>query len=112
MKSSPITSEPVVNSPSGSDKYEIQWSGASGKELFAGYSILSLDPPGTPMKVESIKGKLPHKVNFSASKNTIVSASGNTFPHTAVEIKIYKNGSECGKVVAVGSGVGANKVCE
>lgn len=111
-KSSPIASlQSVADSPSGSDKYEVHWSGASGKELYAGYSILSLDG-NTPMRVESVQAKLPHKISFSAPKNAIVSASGNTLNQGNVEIKIYRNGSECGKVVAVGSGAGANKACQ
>ncbi|MFN6515693.1 MAG: hypothetical protein RMY29_014525 [Nostoc sp. CreGUA01] len=109
-KSSPITSSQSVNSPSGSDNYEVQWTGANGQELFAGYSILPLD--GSTPRVESVKGTLPHKVSFSAPKNAVVSASGNTLNKGAVEIKIYKNSSECGKVGVVGSGVGANKVCQ
>lgn len=110
VKSAPVTSSQSV-SPSGSDKYEIHWSGANGKEFYAGYSIVSLDG-STPMRVESVKGKLPHKVSFSAPKNAIVTANGDTFGQGSVEVKIYKNGSECGKVVTVGSGARANKGCQ
>lgn len=110
VKSAPVTSSQSV-SLGGSDKYEVHWTGASGKEVYAGYSIISQDP-NTPMKLESIQAKLPHKVSFSAPKNAIVSASGNTLNQGSVDIKIYKNGSECGKAGIVGSGAGANKVCQ
>jgi len=65
-----------------------------------------------PMRMESVQAKLPHKVKFSTPPNAIVSAHGITINKGDVEVKIYKNGSECGKVVVVGSGVGGNKVCE
>jgi hypothetical protein len=105
-------SNSVTNSLTGSDKYEIQWSGTSGKQLYAGYSIASTDG-SAPMRVESVQAKLPHKVSFSAPKNAIVSASGVILNQEEnVEIKIYKNGSECGKVAIVGSGAAANKVCQ
>lgn len=110
VKSAPVKSSQSV--PLGSsDKYEVHWTGTRGKEFYAGYAIISQDP-NTPMKLESIKAKLPHKVSFSAPKNAIVSASGDTFKQGSVEIKIYKNGSECGKAGIVGSGAGANKVCQ
>lgn len=114
-KSNPVTSSvELTTSPSGPDKYEIHWTG-NGKELFAGYSIMYKNP-STPMRVENVQGKLPHKVSFSTPQNSIVSASGFAFKdggkQSDVEIKIYKNGSECGKVVAVGSGASPNKVCQ
>ncbi|MDP5339263.1 MAG: hypothetical protein NWQ28_11905 [Nodularia sp. (in: cyanobacteria)] len=109
------TSNPRTNSlsfsPSASDNYEVHWTGTSGNQLYGGYSIISEDI-NTPMRLESVQATLPHKVNFSVPKNAIVSASGDTLNQGKVEIKIYKNGSECGKVVVVGSGVGANKVCQ
>ncbi len=111
-KSSPIpSSQSVTESVSGSDKYEVQWTGTSGEELAASYSIIFKDP-STPMRIESVQAKLPHKVNFSIPKNAVVSASGITLNKGSVEIRIYKNGSECGKVAVVGSGAGANKVCQ
>ncbi|MBD2435832.1 hypothetical protein [Nostoc sp. FACHB-110] len=111
-KSSSITSSepPITNSPGGSDKYEIRWTGTGGKKLSAGYSVVSKDF-ATPMRVESVNGTLPHKISFSAPKNSVVSASAITTNKEVVEIKIYKNGSECGKVGIVGSGASANKVC-
>ncbi len=111
ITSSLIASKPTTNSVSGSDKYEIHWSGRKGKELHGGYAILS-EEPDAPMKMESVQAKLPHKISFSAPTNSVVSASGNTLNGGTVEVKIYKNGSECGKVAVVGSQVGANKVCQ
>ncbi len=95
----------------GSDTYEIQWSGGNGSKLFGSYSILSKSPK-TPLRVEKVTTILPYKVNFSAPKNTLISAAGATVNQGIVEIKIFKNGSECGKVVIVGSAALANKVCQ
>lgn len=109
---SPVTgSKTTTNSVDGSDKYEIRWSGTKGTKLYGGYAIISQDP-NIPMRMESVQAQLPHKINFSVAKGSVVSASGNTLNKGAVEVKIYKNGSECGKVGVVGSGVGANKTCQ
>ncbi|MEH2047855.1 hypothetical protein [Nostoc sp.] len=95
----------------GSDTYEIQWSGANGSKLFGSYGIVSKST-STPSRVEKVTGTLPYKVNFSAPKNTLISAAGTTVHQGIVEIKIFKNGSECGKVVVLGSGAIANKTCQ
>jgi len=109
--SSLIASKPTTNSVSGLDKYEIHWSGTKGKELYGGYAIISVGSDA-PMQMESVEAKIPHKISFSAPKNSVVSASGDTFNGGTVEVKIYKNGKECGKVGVVGSQVGANKICD
>lgn len=95
---------------SGSDNYEIQWTGASGSELFASYGIASKNP-GTPSTIEKVTAKLPYKISFTAPKNTLISASGMLMNQGTVEIKIFRNGSECGKAAFVGSGAMANKIC-
>lgn len=100
-----------LNSFSGSDNYEVQWTGANGSKLFGSYGIISRSP-STPSRVEKVTTILPYKVNFSAPKNTLISAAGATVNQGIVEIKIFKNGSECGKVVVVGSAAMANKVCQ
>ncbi len=109
--SSLIASKPTTNSVSGSDKYEIHWSGTKGKKIYGSYAITSKDLDA-PTQVESVEVKIPHKISFSALKNSLVSADGITLNGGTVEVKIYKNGSECGKVMFVGSQVGANKVCD
>ncbi|MEH1824453.1 MULTISPECIES: hypothetical protein [unclassified Nostoc] len=95
----------------GSDTYEIQWSGTNGSKLFGSYGIISRSP-STPSRVEKVTTILPYKVKFSAQKNTLISAAGATVNQGIVEIKIFKNGSECGKVVVVGSAALANKICQ
>lgn len=98
------------SSPSGSDKYEIQWTGTNGEDFFGSY-VITFKDPSVPVRVESVQAKLPHKVSFSIPKNSGVSAYGNLLHKGSVEVRIYKNARECGKVAVVGSGVGANKVC-
>ncbi|MUL36105.1 hypothetical protein BWI75_07020 [Gloeocapsopsis sp. AAB1 = 1H9] len=96
---------------SNQDQYQIKWQGVSGQEIFGSYSIQDADF-NKPVRVESIHLKLPHKVDFSSSKNSIVSATGFATTGNQVTVEIYKNGLKCGKTVMVGSGVPANKVCE
>jgi hypothetical protein len=98
------------NSFGGSDNYEVQWTGANGSKLFGSYIIGSKNI-STPSRAEKVTATLPYKVNFSAPRNTLISAAGATVNQGAVEIKIFKNGSECGKAVFVGTGTMANKVC-
>lgn len=100
-----------LNSFSGSDNYEVQWTGANGNKLFGSY-VIGSKTLSTPSRVEKVIATLPYKVSFSAPKNTLISAAGATVNQGAVEIKIFKNGSECGKVSVVGSGAIANKTCQ
>ncbi|MEH2434977.1 MAG: hypothetical protein V7K25_12110 [Nostoc sp.] len=104
---------PLINSisSSGSANYEVQWAGTTGSKLFGSYVIASKNP-STPSKVEKITTTLPYKVNFSASKNALISAAGATLNQGTVEIKIFRDGSECGKVTVMGSGAMANKTCQ
>ncbi|MEH2031027.1 MAG: hypothetical protein V7K67_15420 [Nostoc sp.] len=106
------SSNSVTKSSGGSDKYEIQWIGNQGSKIYGSYSILSMTDLKSPTRVESVKAVLPYKVNFSAPKKSIVSAGALTFEKATVDVKIYRNGSECGRVGAVGSGAGVNKVCD
>lgn len=101
----------AMNIFGGSDTYKIEWTGSNGSKLFGSYVITSRRP-GTPSKVEKITSILPYEVIFSTQKNTLVSAAGIASNQSTVEIKIFKNGSECGKTAAVGSGTMANKVCQ
>ncbi|MEH1908832.1 hypothetical protein [Nostoc sp.] len=104
---------PSIDSSSftGSDNYEVQWTGVNGSKLFGSYVIASKSP-STPSRVEKVVTTLPYKVSFSAPKNTLISAAGGTLNQGTVEIKIFRNGSECGKVTMVGSGAMANQVCQ
>ena len=104
--------EPIsaMNIFGGSNTYKIQWTGNNGIKLFGSYVITSRTP-GTPSKVEKVISILPHEVTFSAS-NALVSAAGTAGNQGTVEVKIFKNGSECEQVTTVGSGAIANKVCQ
>jgi len=112
VTSSATSPKLTKNSVGGSDRYEVLWIGTKGKKLYGSYVVASTQKTEAPIRVESINAQLPHKISFSAPKNSIVSASGGTLDKGPVEVKIYKNGSECGKATFVGSGVGANKTCQ
>ncbi|WP_334934545.1 hypothetical protein [Nostoc sp.] len=99
------------NSFSGSDNYEVEWTGANGSKLFGSYVIGSKNL-STPSKVEKVTATLPYKVSFSAAKNTLISAAGATVNQGTVQIKIFKNGSECGKAAFIGTRAMANKICQ
>ncbi|PSM48724.1 hypothetical protein C7Y66_12860 [Chroococcidiopsis sp. CCALA 051] len=102
----------LSNSFGNQDQYQVKWEGSNGAELYGGYVIMDMNNHNTPMRAESVKAKLPHTVNFSAPKNAIVSATGNTIGSSSVIVRIYKNGLECGKEAIVGSGALPNKVCQ
>ncbi|MEH2015765.1 hypothetical protein [Nostoc sp.] len=109
-----VGSKPIMQSnffSFGSDAYEIKWSGTNGSKLFGSYVIASKSP-STPSRVEKVTATLPYKVNFSAPKNTLISAAGITDHQGTVEIKIFKNGLECEKASVIGSGAIANKICQ
>ncbi|MEH2222599.1 hypothetical protein [Nostoc sp.] len=95
----------------GSDTYEIQWEGTNGSKLFGSY-VIGSKSLSAPSRAEKVTATLPYKVSFSAPKNTLISAAGTTGNQGAVTIRIFRNRSECGKVVIVGSGAMANKTCQ
>ncbi|MEH1871615.1 hypothetical protein [Nostoc sp.] len=95
----------------GSDNYEVSWDGTSGAKLWGSY-VISSKSVGQVPRVEKITEKLPYKVNFSASKNALISAAGATLNQGTVEIKIFRNGVECGKVAVTGSGSMSSKICQ
>ncbi|MDZ8070374.1 MAG: hypothetical protein RMY64_32990 [Nostoc sp. DedQUE08] len=65
-----------------------------------------------PSRIESVEAVLPYKAKFSAPEKSIITASASTVEKATVEVKIYRNGSDCGRVTTVGSGAGANKICD
>ena len=93
-------------------QYQVEWSGNAGAKLFGSYVISLPHNLSTPTQVEKVTATLPHKVSFSAPENAIIAASGGTLNQGQVEVKIYKNGSECGTAAFTGSGAMANKVCQ
>lgn len=106
-----VFGHPMLNAFATEDRYQITWEGAASQPLYGSYVIGSAGSVGQPDRVEKVVAQLPHTVSFSA-KNAIVSASGVTPTSNDVTIKIYKNGRECGKVTAIGSGAIPSKVCQ
>lgn len=100
------------NSSSNQEQYQIKWEGTAGSKLFGSYVIRDRNTSSKPTKSEKVTATLPHTLSFSAPKYSIVGVSGGTLNQDAVTIKIYKNGSECGKEALTGTGVMANKVCQ
>ncbi|WP_375494397.1 hypothetical protein [uncultured Nostoc sp.] len=107
-----LSSNSVTKSSSGSDKYEIQWIGNQGSKIYGSYVIGNITKLNAPPRIENVEAVLPHRVNFSAPQESTVSADAVMLGGGKVEVKIYRNGSECGRVIAVGSGAGAGKICQ
>lgn len=98
-----------VSSPA-KDTYIIEWQGSKDEELFASYAVSFPKTPEVTAKLEQVKATLPHKVTVTLPKDAMVAVSGTTFSKP-VEIKIYRNGKQCGKPAIVGTNAMANKVC-
>jgi hypothetical protein len=88
------TVQKSVAKATGKDNFEISFEGKSGIKLdttyYVGYDNVS--------DSFDVKGVTPKKVNFSAPKTAYISVRpGYTEGYEDVEIKIYRNGIECGK---------------
>lgn len=103
-QSKPIPSPTPLNA--GLDNFEIQFSGNQGESLYANYSI---SPPPPPIETEEIRDTLPYKVNFSAPKASSISAGAS--PNKGLEVKIFRNGIECGVSSYSGLYANASKIC-
>lgn len=91
-------------STKGNDKYEIRWYGKPKNKYWGGnYTVMK---PGAPIEVFDIP-KSPHVVKIQLPKQSVVAATGNV-----QDIKIFKNGKECGKTGIVGKGIPLNKGCQ
>ncbi|MBE9058503.1 hypothetical protein [Sphaerospermopsis sp. LEGE 08334] len=85
------------------DNFEIRWIGKATNNFFYGnYSIVEKDKPS---RLESVP-KTPHIVKFKLPKGASVSAAGNS-----QDVRIFRNGKECGETQVVGSQVISNKTC-
>jgi len=93
------------------DKYQIRWGGSEGTKFYGSYTIRSFTNTKSPTRFEDIKALVPYKVDLSLPKDSIVSAYGKSVDGTTMYVTIYKNGKNCGRVVLVGSSIGANKTC-
>jgi hypothetical protein len=96
-------SEPTSSSPtaptkidSGKDAdYEIRWEGQSQQQITANYNIVYANDQ--PKREEELKVSLPHSVKFKTPERVWVSASGYAYPKVDFNIKIFRDGKECGK---------------
>jgi hypothetical protein len=104
METMPIAQQrDTASTARGTDKYEIRWYGKpTGKYFYGNYSIIEMNKP---IRVESIP-KSPHIVKLTLPKGAAVAATGDS-----TDIKIFKNGKECGQIGVVGTGISMNKTC-
>lgn len=93
------------------DTYTIEWQGSKGVELYGSYVASFPKTPEIASKSEQIKAFLPHKVTITLPKDVMLTATG-TAVNKPVEVKIYRNGQECGKPTIVGATVISNKTCQ
>jgi hypothetical protein len=94
----------------GTDIYEIQWNGEKGEKLYGRYVISYPFYSKKLDKIENVDSNLPHKIKFTEMKGVSVIAGGSSSGKDP-EIKIFRNGKECGEVGATGSGAGNGKIC-
>lgn len=95
--------QPITTPKGGTDEYEIRWYGQPKNKYWAGsYTIIK---PDAPMEIVKIY-KSPHIVKIKLPKQSTVGAGGNV-----QDIKIFRNGKECGKTGVIGEGVPSNKSC-
>ncbi|AFZ57647.1 hypothetical protein H6G54_22145 [Anabaena cylindrica FACHB-243] len=104
----PSTTETIFSAKQagrgGTDKYEIRWYGKPKNQYWGGnYTIMK---PDAPMEIVNIP-KSPHIVKIQLPKQSVVAAAGNV-----QDIKIFRNGKECGKPGIVGDGIPLNKGCQ
>jgi hypothetical protein len=96
-------SKQITASKSGTDEYEIRWYGKPKNQYWGGsYTVMK---PDSPMEIIRIK-KSPHIVKIKLPKQSTVGAGGNI-----QDIKIFRNGRECGKAGIIGEGIPLNKAC-
>ncbi|MBE9235841.1 hypothetical protein IQ227_07270 [Anabaena aphanizomenioides LEGE 00250] len=94
--------QPVATS-SGTDEYEIRWYGKPKNEFWGGsYTIIK---PDSPMEVIKVP-KSPHVVRIKLPKQSTVGAAGDV-----QDVKIFRNGKECGRDGVIGEGIPINKAC-
>lgn len=75
-------------------QYRVEYSGKAGTTLWGSYTMTEYNRSRSSVTEQAI-GKLPVVINFTTSKNVIVSANGSTTSREPITIKIYKHGSEC-----------------
>lgn len=93
------------------DTYTIEWQGSKGAELHGSYIASFPKTPEIQSKSEQIKATLPHRVTINLPKDAILTATGIAV-NKSVELKIYRNGRECGKPTIIGTTIMANKTCQ
>ena len=78
--------------------YRVEYIGKAGSTLWGDYTITQNNRT-RDSNTEKAIGQLPLVVNFTTSKNAIVSANGSTTNQEPVTIKIYKHGSDVWKSI-------------
>jgi hypothetical protein len=93
----------IIGNPFSNEvQYRIEYAGGVGKPHDRSQSVTT----------ERAIGQLPQTVNFTTSKNAIVSANGSTASQEAITIEIYKNGVKCSNSDGSGrAGVSDTIVC-
>jgi hypothetical protein len=74
--------------------YRVEYTGKAGSTLWGSYTMTEHSRSRNSVTEKAI-GKLPLTIDFTTSKNQIVSANGSTANQEPITIKIYKHGSEC-----------------
>jgi hypothetical protein len=75
-------------------QYQIHYIGKAGTTVWGDYTITQ-HGKFRNSNTEKAVGELPLVVNFTTTKNAIVSANGSTANQEPVKIEIYKYGVEC-----------------
>lgn len=79
------------------------WYGKPKNEFWGGsYTIIK---PDSPMEVIKVP-KSPHVVRIKLPKQSTVGAAGDV-----QDVKIFRNGKECGRDGVIGEGIPINKAC-
>jgi len=110
---------PTTNKPSlisqGKDQYEIRWYGQKGAKLSGSYSIIYPYELNKLDRREKIDAILPHTLKFSEVKGVFVGAGGTAvssdWKFEEADVKIYRNGVECGTANATGSAASKRRFC-
>jgi hypothetical protein len=74
--------------------YRVEYTGKTGSTLWGSYTITQHSRSRESVTEKAI-GKLPLTIDFTTSKNMMVSATGSLENQQPIKIKIYKHGVEC-----------------
>jgi hypothetical protein len=102
----------VGNPFSGSQaQYRVEYRGTVGTTLWGNYTITEHSKLRNSITEKAI-GQLPLTIDFTGSRNAMVTANGSTSTQEPVRIVIYKNGMVCGNAQGIDrAGVSDTIVC-